>query len=213
MLPYFKGYLQQILSKEDMVVTWRFGSTLWGIYIFTSFISAKQKDLHKVIQYFNYFFKCKSRIYMWKFFEISQPKISILDFLLKLIHVWSYGQASFSPTILRFKIQYAHVDTLFPPLAVERYFSSKGTFEDIAYIYTSLWIKRRYIQHEQKSILKRVWFEKFYTTFCLQVYKSVVCCFEPNLLRKLNSFLLIVIWFLMCEELSDCFITVVEWLA
>ena len=74
MLPYFKGYLQQILSKEDMVVTWRFGSTLWGIYIFTSFISAKQKDLHKVIQYFNYFFKCKSRIYMWKFFEISQPK-------------------------------------------------------------------------------------------------------------------------------------------
>ena len=32
MVPYFKGYLQQTSSKEDMVVIWRFDSTIWGIY-------------------------------------------------------------------------------------------------------------------------------------------------------------------------------------
>lgn len=177
----------------------------------------KPKDLHMFILYFNYFFKCKSRNYMWNFYEISQPKISILDFLLKLIHVWSclgsYGLARFSPTTLKFKFQDAHVDILFPSISRWKIFFSKGTFEDVAYIYTSLWIGRIYIQHEPQSILKRVWFEKFYTTLCLLADKSVLCCFEPNLLRKLISLLLIVVIFLVCKELSDCIITVVEWLA
>ena len=97
----------------------------------------KPKDLHKFIQYFNYFFKCKSRNYMWNFFwNISTENIklqvrnswssiyllwktvaSILDFLLKIIHAWSflgsYGLARFSSTILKFKFQDAYMDIQF----------------------------------------------------------------------------------------------------
>ena len=184
MLPYFKGYLQQILSKEHMVVTWRFGSTLWGIYIFTSFISVNQKIFTGLSNNLTTSFKCKSRNYMWNFFEISQPKISILVFLLKLIHVWSclgrYGQARFSPTILKFKFQDAHVDILFPSISRWKiFFFSKGTFEDVAYIYTSFWIEE-HIYNTSNKVFSREFDLK--SSILSSVYKltKVFCVVSLN---------------------------------
>ena len=140
MLPYFKGYLQQILSKEDMVVTWRFGSTLWGIYIFTSFISVNQKIFTSLSNILTTSSNANLGIICGIFFEISQPKRSILDFLLKLIHVWSclgsYGLARFSPTILKFKFQDAHVDILFPSISRWKIFFSAKERLKMLLIYT-----------------------------------------------------------------------------
>ena len=123
MLPYFKGYLQQILSKEDMVVTWRFGSTLWGIYIFTSFISVNQK-----------IFTSLSNILTTS----SNANLGIicgifLKYLNRKDQSWIFSSSlstsevvleDTSPTILKFKFQDAHVDILFPSISRWKIFFS-----------------------------------------------------------------------------------------
>ena len=181
MLPYFKGYLQQILSKEDMVVTWRFGSTLWGIYIFTSFISVNQKIFTSLSNNLNTSSNANLGIicgislkYLnrkdqsWFFSSSLSTSEVVLEDTVKQDFLQQYWNSKFKmPTWIFF----------FPPLAVKRFFFSKGTFEDVAYKYTSFWIEED-IQHEQQSILKRVWFEKFYTTFYLPADKSVLCWTE-----------------------------------
>ena len=140
MLPYFKGYLQQILSKEDMVVTWRFGSTLWGIYIFTSFISVNQKIFTSLSNNLTTSSNANLGFICGNSLKYLNRKISILDFLLKLIHVWSclgsYGVARFSPTILKFKFQYAHVDILFPSISRWKIFFSAKERLKMLLIYT-----------------------------------------------------------------------------